>query len=60
MTRFIAWVFRAAINRAYLWLTAAIGVAAELGRKATAVLSTLLTLTILYPMPKFSGGSDRG
>jgi len=41
-----------------LWLTAAIGVAAGLGREATAVLSTLLALIILYLLPKF-GGSDR-
>ncbi len=35
-----------------IWLTAAIGVAAGLGREATAVLSTLLALVILYAIPK--------
>lgn len=42
-----------------LWLTAAIGIAAGLGREASAVLSTVLALIIFYLMPKFSGGSDR-
>jgi putative Mg2+ transporter-C (MgtC) family protein len=37
-----------------LWLTAAIGVAAGLGREATAVLSTLLALAILYTIPKIA------
>jgi len=36
-----------------LWLTAAIGVAAGMGREATAVLSTFLALVILYVIPKF-------
>lgn len=35
-----------------LWLTAAIGVAAGMGREATAVLSTVLALIILYMIPK--------
>jgi putative Mg2+ transporter-C (MgtC) family protein len=35
-----------------IWLTAAIGVAAGMGREATAVLSTLLALGILYIAPK--------
>jgi putative Mg2+ transporter-C (MgtC) family protein len=35
-----------------IWLTAAIGVAAGMGREATAVLSTLLTLGILSLMPR--------
>jgi putative Mg2+ transporter-C (MgtC) family protein len=42
-----------------LWLTAAIGIAAGLGREASAVLSTVLALIIFYLMPKFSSGSDR-
>lgn len=36
---------------ANIWLTAAIGVAAGLGREATAVLSTLLALGILSLLP---------
>lgn len=36
-----------------LWLTAAIGVAAGLGREATAILSTCLTLVILAFVPRF-------
>ena len=35
-----------------IWLTAAIGVAAGMGREATAVLSTLLALVILYTVPQ--------
>ena len=35
-----------------IWLTAAIGVAAGMGREATAVLSTVLALVILYTVPK--------
>ena len=35
-----------------IWLTAAIGVAAGMGREATAVLSTLLAMVILYTVPK--------
>ncbi|WAH54969.1 MgtC/SapB family protein [Pseudomonas silvicola] len=34
-----------------LWMTAAIGVAAGMGREATAVLSTLLALLVLGVMP---------
>jgi putative Mg2+ transporter-C (MgtC) family protein len=34
-----------------LWMTAAIGIAAGMGREATAVLSTLLALGILNLMP---------
>ena len=34
-----------------LWMTAAIGVAAGLGREATAVLSTLLALAVFSVMP---------
>ncbi|CAH1092835.1 MgtC/SapB family protein [Candidatus Nitrotoga sp. 1052] len=37
-----------------IWLTAAIGVAAGMGREATAVLSTLLALGILYAAPKIA------
>lgn len=35
-----------------IWLTAAIGVAAGMGRESTAVLSTFLALVILYCIPK--------
>jgi len=35
-----------------IWLTAAIGVAAGMGREATAVLSTLLALAIFTLMPR--------
>ncbi|MNK98010.1 putative Mg(2+) transport ATPase [compost metagenome] len=35
-----------------LWLTAAIGVSAGLGRESTAVLSTLLALLVLSVMPR--------
>ena len=38
-----------------IWLTAAIGMAAGLGREATAVLSTLIALLILYIVPKLAG-----
>lgn len=37
-----------------IWLTAAIGVAAGMGREATAVLSTLLAILILYTVPKIA------
>ena len=37
-----------------IWLTAAIGVAAGMGREATAVLSTLIALVILYTIPKIA------
>ena len=37
-----------------IWLTAAIGVAAGMGREATAVLSTLLALVILYTVPRIT------
>ncbi len=37
-----------------IWLTAAIGMAAGLGREATAVLSTLIALIILYTVPKIA------
>lgn len=35
-----------------IWLTAAIGVAAGLGRESSAILCTFLALMILYLMPK--------
>ncbi len=38
-----------------IWLTAAIGVAAGMGRESTAVLSTLLALVILAMHPKVTG-----
>ena len=37
-----------------IWLTAAIGVAAGMGREVTAILSTLLALFILAAVPRFS------
>lgn len=37
-----------------IWLTAAIGVAAGMGREATAVLSTLIAMGILYTIPKIA------
>lgn len=42
---------RGLTTAAGIWLTAAIGVAAGLGREATAVLSTLLTLGVLALVP---------
>ncbi len=42
-----------------IWLTAAIGVAAGMGRESTAVMSTLFALIILYIVPKFAGLFDR-
>jgi putative Mg2+ transporter-C (MgtC) family protein len=38
-----------------IWLTAAIGVAAGMGREATAVVSTALTLAILIALPWIHG-----
>ena len=43
---------RGMTTAAGLWLTAAIGIAAGMGREATAVLSTVLALIILYLIPK--------
>lgn len=40
---------------ASIWLTAAIGMAAGLGRESTAMLSTLLAFVILTLMPKVVG-----
>ena len=37
-----------------IWLTAAIGVAAGMGREATAVLATALALFVLYAVPKLT------
>ena len=42
-----------------IWLTAAIGVAAGMGREATAVLSTLLALVILTTLPKVARVLER-
>jgi putative Mg2+ transporter-C (MgtC) family protein len=42
-----------------IWLTAAIGVAAGLGREATAVLSTLLALAIFSAIPLVTRFVDR-
>lgn len=38
-----------------IWLTAAIGVAAGLGRESTAILSTLLALVVLTVIPRLAG-----
>ena len=43
---------RGLTTAAGIWLTAAIGMAAGLGREATAVLSTVLTLGIFALMPR--------
>ena len=43
-----------------IWLTAAIGVAAGMGREATAVLSAVLALVILYTVPKVARLESRG
>lgn len=40
---------------ASIWLTAAIGIAAGLGRESSAILSTILALIILALMPKVAG-----
>jgi putative Mg2+ transporter-C (MgtC) family protein len=37
-----------------IWLTAAVGVCAGIGRESTAILSTLLALAILFATPHFS------
>ena len=37
-----------------IWLTAAIGMAAGMGREATALLATLLALFVLYAIPKIA------
>lgn len=50
---------RGLTTAAGIWLTAAIGVAAGMGREATAVLSTLLALGVLTLMPRLIEGIDR-
>lgn len=46
-----------------LWMTAAIGTAAGMGREATALISTILALLVLSTMPKLvdkvEGGNDQ-
>ena len=42
-----------------IWLTAAIGVAAGLGREMTAVLSTVLALAVLGAVPLLQGAATR-
>ena len=42
-----------------IWLTAAIGVAAGMGKEATAVLATLLTLAILASLPLIAALFER-
>lgn len=41
-----------------IWLTAAIGIAAGMGREATAILSTLLALAILNIIPRIAQRFD--
>lgn len=43
---------------ASIWLTAAIGIAAGLGRESSAILCTLLALTVLVIMPKIIAPMD--
>lgn len=43
---------RGLTTAAGIWLTAAIGVSAGLGREVTAVLSTLLALAVLWAIPR--------
>ena len=42
-----------------LWLTAAIGVAAGLGRESTAVRSALIALVMLYSTPTMGGRLEK-
>jgi putative Mg2+ transporter-C (MgtC) family protein len=42
-----------------IWLTAAIGVAAGLGRESSAILCTILALIVLVIIPKVAGLIDR-
>ncbi len=49
---------RGMTTAAGIWLTAAIGVAAGLGREATAVVSALFALAILALIPKVAGGGE--
>jgi len=42
-----------------IWLTAAIGVAAGLGRESSAILCTVLALIVLVAIPKMAGLIDR-
>ncbi len=42
-----------------IWLTAAIGVAAGLGREVTAVLSTVLALAVLWLIPMLHDATER-
>jgi len=49
---------RGLTTAAGIWLTAAIGMAAGLGREATAVLATLLALFVLYAIPNFASSFD--
>ena len=43
-----------------IWLTAAIGVSAGLGREMTAVLSTVLALAVLWAIPLLQDALTRG
>lgn len=42
-----------------IWMTAAIGVAAGLGKESTAILATLLTLAIMASLPFFTRRFER-
>jgi putative Mg2+ transporter-C (MgtC) family protein len=43
-----------------IWLTAAVGIAAGMGRELTAVISTLLALAILTIMPRLFSRFEKG
>ena len=51
---------RGLTTAAGIWLTAAIGMAAGLGREATAVFSTALALGVLLLEPAFRGLTQKG
>lgn len=50
---------RGLTTAASIWLTAAIGIAAGMGRESTALLSTLLALFILSMLGRFSRRRDK-
>ena len=49
---------RGMTTAAGIWMTAAIGVAAGIGREATALLSAVFALAILALVPKLTGGGE--
>lgn len=50
---------RGLTTAAGIWVTAAVGVAAGLGRESTAVLSTLIALLILAAIPKITKSDSK-